>query len=67
MDYSKKHFEKIIKVKFGTVKKEGFPIPSPNSNEDEQKYISRCISEIASEYDAEGQAYAVCKAKWDEQ
>lgn len=46
--------------------KEGFPIPSPSSDEDEQTYISRCIGEIGSEYDAEGQAYAVCKAKWDE-
>jgi hypothetical protein len=54
-----------IKEEQRTVK-EGFPIPSPSGDEDEQKYISRCISEISSEYDAEGQAYAVCKAKWDE-
>ncbi len=47
------------------VKKEGFPIPSPEG-EDEDKYISRCISAIADEYPAEGQAYAVCKSKWDE-
>jgi hypothetical protein len=65
MDYSKKHFENIIKVKFGGLKKDGFPIPSP-SDEDENTYISRCISEISDEYPAEGQAYAVCKAKWDE-
>ena len=44
--------------------KEGFPIPSPE-NEDEDKYISRCISEIIGEYPEEGQAYAVCKSKWD--
>lgn len=56
----------IVKEEQSKVKKEGFPIPSPESDEDEQKYISRCISEIGSEYDAEGQAYAVCKAKWDE-
>lgn len=55
-----------IKEEQSKIKKEGFPIPSPASDEDEQKYISRCISEISSEYDAEGQAYAVCKAKWDE-
>jgi hypothetical protein len=55
-----------IKEEQSKIKKEGFPIPSPSSDEDEQKYISRCISEISSEYDAEGQAYAVCKAKWDE-
>ncbi len=55
-----------IKEEQSKIKKEGFPIPSPSSDEDEQKYISRCISEIGGEYDAEGQAYAVCKAKWDE-
>jgi hypothetical protein len=46
--------------------KEKFVIPLPNSNEDEQSYISRCISDIGSEYDQEGQAYAICKGKWDE-
>lgn len=47
-------------------KKEKFVIPTPNGGEDEQTFISRCISDIAAEYDAEGQAYAVCKAKYDE-
>ena len=46
--------------------KENFVIPSPNGGEDEQTYIGRCISDIGSEYDQEGQAYAVCKGKWDE-
>jgi len=41
------------------------PIPKPESGELEDKYISRCISEIGSEYDAEGQAYAVCKGEYD--
>ena len=41
------------------------PIPKPEGNEKEDKYISRCISEIASEYDVEGQAYAVCKSTYD--
>ena len=45
--------------------KDGFPIPSPSSDEDEQKYISRCISEISGEYETD-QAYAICKSKWDE-
>lgn len=43
------------------------PIPKPHSNEKQDEFISRCISEIHSEYDAEGQAYAVCKGKWDEE
>ena len=41
------------------------PIPKPEGAELEEKYISRCISEIASEYDVEGQAYAVCKSTYD--
>lgn len=41
------------------------PIPKPESGELEKDYISRCISDIASEYDAEGQAYAVCKGEFD--
>jgi GTP-dependent phosphoenolpyruvate carboxykinase len=41
------------------------PIPKPQGNETEEKYIGRCISEISSEYDAEGQAYAVCKGEFD--
>ena len=44
--------------------KDGFPIPSP-SGEDEQTYISNCISQIIDEYPEEGQAYAICKAEWD--
>jgi len=41
------------------------PIPTPKKSEKEEEYISRCISEIASEYDVEGQAYAVCKSEFD--
>jgi len=41
------------------------PIPKPTESQDEQTYISACISEISTEYDAEGQAYSVCKAEWD--
>jgi hypothetical protein len=44
--------------------KEGFPIPSP-SGETEEEYISKCISEIIGEYPEEGQAYAICKGEWD--
>jgi hypothetical protein len=41
------------------------PIPKPEAGELEDKYISRCISEVANEYDVEGQAYAVCKSTYD--
>ena len=47
------------------MKKEGFVIPSPEGGEDEQTYISRCISSIIDEYTEDGQAYAVCKGEWD--
>ena len=43
--------------------KEGFPIPSPNSDEDEQMYVSRCISSIIDEYGQE-QASAICYSTW---
>ena len=46
--------------------KEDFIIPTPDSGESEQDYIGRCIGDIGKEYDVEGQAYAVCKGKWDE-
>jgi hypothetical protein len=60
------HLERIFKIKLDLSKvKEGFPIPSPDSGEDEQKYISRCISDISGEYQTD-QAYAICKSKWDE-
>jgi hypothetical protein len=54
-----------IKEEQSKIKKEGFPIPSPSSDEDEQKYISRCISEIIDEYGQE-QSAAICYAKWRE-
>lgn len=56
-------FEMIRNIRLQIIK-EGFPIPSP-SGEDEETYISKCISEISSEYTEEGQAYAICKAEWD--
>ena len=63
-------FKKLVKLRrelfTGKVVKEGFPIPSPAADDDEEKYISRCISEIIGEYPEEGQAYAICKSKWDE-
>jgi len=43
--------------------KEGFPIPSPSGDEDEQAYVSRCISSIIDEYGQE-QAAAICYATW---
>lgn len=45
--------------------KEGFPVPSPSGSEDEQGFISRCMSEIGSEYDQD-QALAICYSKWRE-
>ena len=45
--------------------KEKFVIPSPESGEEEQTYISRCISSIIDEYGQE-QSSAICYAKWGE-
>ena len=43
--------------------KQGFPIPSPSGDEDENAYMSRCMSEIGGEYDQD-QALAICYSKW---
>jgi hypothetical protein len=52
-----------IKEEQSKVKKEGFPIPSPESGEEQDKYISRCMEAIGSEYDSQEQALAVCYAQ----
>jgi hypothetical protein len=53
-----------VPIKDGmSVVKEGFPIPSPSGDEDEQAYISRCISSIIDEYGQE-QSAAICYATW---
>ena len=52
-----------IKEKQSKVK-EGFPIPPPESDEAEDKYISRCISSIIDEYGQE-QAAAICYSQWE--
>jgi hypothetical protein len=44
--------------------KEKFVIPSPESGEDEQTYISRCISSIVDEYGQE-QASGICYSQWE--
>jgi len=43
--------------------KQGFPIPSPSGDEDEQSYVSRCMKEIGGEYDQD-QSLAICYAKY---
>jgi hypothetical protein len=50
--------EKMEKVK------EGFPIPSPESGEEQDKYISRCVSSIIDEYGQE-QALGICYSQWE--
>lgn len=54
-----------IKEEQSKVKKEGFPIPSPSGDEDEQTFIGRCMSEISGEYEQE-QALAICYKKYEE-
>ena len=46
--------------------KEGFPIPSPNSEEKKEEYLSRCISNIIDEYGQE-QSAAICYNRWENQ
>ena len=44
--------------------KEKFVIPSPEGGEDQQTYISRCISSIVDEYGQE-QASGICYSQWE--
>ena len=60
--------EDIIKLKQNNFKmplkvKEKFIIPQPEAGEAEDKYISRCMGAIGSEYDTQEQALAVCYAQ----
>jgi hypothetical protein len=58
-------FEMVRNIKLQLSKvKEGFPIPSP-SGEDEETYISKCVSEISGEYEQDV-ALAICYSKWNE-
>jgi len=43
------------------------PIPKLSKGQDEKEFISACIREIIDEYDAPGQAYAVCKGEYDKE
>ena len=54
-----------IKDEMGKIRNEGFPIPSPSGDEDEQAFISRCMSEISGEYDQD-QALAICYKKYED-
>ena len=45
-------------------KKEDFVIPSPESGEEQDKYISRCISSIIDEY-GDSQSAAICYSTWE--
>lgn len=44
--------------------KEDFIIPTPESGEEQDKYISRCIAAIIDEYGQE-QSAAICYGNWD--
>jgi hypothetical protein len=44
--------------------KDGFPIPSPSSDEDEQTYISRCVSSITDEY-GQDVSLGICYSQWE--
>ena len=43
---------------------EKFVIPVPESGEEQDKYISRCISSIIDEYGQE-QASGICYSQWE--
>ena len=42
------------------------PIPSPNKNESQNDFISRCMGVIGGEYEDKKQAVAICGSTWRE-
>ena len=60
-----KEVPNCVPMEASKVVKEGFPVPSPSSDEDEQTFVSRCIKEIYDEYGQE-QSAAICYSKWRE-
>lgn len=46
------------------MKRDGFPIPSPEGGEDEQAFISRCMSNLNEEFPDESQRAAICYKAW---
>jgi hypothetical protein len=60
-----KEVPNCVPIKASKVK-EGFPIPSPNSDEQKEAYLSRCISNIIDEYGKEISA-GICYNRWENQ
>ena len=56
-------FAKIVKIRLNL---QDFVIPKRESGEAEDKYISRCMEAIGSEYDTQEQALAVCYSQFAE-
>lgn len=46
------------------IKKEGFPVPSPEGSEDQNAFIQRCMHEIGNEYEQQ-QALGICYSQWE--
>lgn len=44
------------------------PLPSPNSSEDKDSFISRCVSELhdKNEFSSQDQRLAVCYSRWED-
>jgi hypothetical protein len=42
------------------IKTNNMPIPKPTAAESQNEYVGRCMHEIASEYDTNEQAVAIC-------
>lgn len=57
----------MISVKLKLVQlslREDFVLPKP-SGETEDEFISRCMSDLNTEFPDQDQRYAVCKSQWD--
>jgi hypothetical protein len=62
-------FHQRVKIVMDAYKKnliqDGFPISPPQSGDDKNTYISRCISEEIGKGHEQSQAVAMCIANWE--
>lgn len=56
-----------LEICFEILEELKMPLPTPNSNESEDNFMSRCMANdtVQSEYPSNTQRYAVCVTQWN--
>lgn len=42
------------------------PLPKPNQSENQQEFISRCMTDLKGEFPDKDQRLVICYAQWSE-